>query len=80
MAVEVTSDPQTEPLNFSQQALFAIFAGEPRDQMVYSLIAAAFAYISALFSFGATAILVILFSITFSIGVIRLLFQWVKSR
>lgn len=79
MAVEVTADPQLEPLNFGQQALFAIFAGKPRDQIVYSLIAAAFAYVSALFSFGATAILVILFSITFAIGVIRLLIQWVTE-
>jgi len=79
MAVEVTADPQSEPLTFGQQALFAVFAGEPRDQVVYSFIAAAFAYVSALFSFGATAILVILFSITFTIGVIRLLFQWVSN-
>ncbi len=79
MTVEVTADPQSAPLAFAQQALFAVFAGKPREQVVYSFIAAVFAYISALFSFGATAILVILFGITFSIGVIRLVVQWVRD-
>ncbi len=79
MAVKVSADPQSKPLDFGQQVLFAVFAGEPRDQVVYSFIAAVFAYVSALFSFGATAVLVILFSITFTIGVGRLLYQWVSN-
>lgn len=79
MAERVTAEPQSEPFTFAQQALFAIFFGSPREQMVYSVIAATVAYVTTLLSFGATAIFVILFSITFLIGLTRFLFQVVTS-
>ena len=53
--------------------------GTPREQMVFSVILGAGAYVSALFSFGATAILVVLFTTTFLVGVIRALWAAWRS-
>ena len=53
---------QDDPVQFAQEGLRAVLFGEPRDQMVFSLIGMAIAYVSALFSFGATLILVVLFT------------------
>ncbi len=67
----VTADPQSEPLTFGLQAVTAVFIGSPEEQVIYSFVAGVFAYVSALFSFGATAFLVVLFAITYTIGVVR---------
>jgi hypothetical protein len=68
----VTADPQSEPLTFGLQAITAVFIGSPEEQVIYSFVAAVFAYVSSLFTFGATAVLIVIFSITLLVGLARL--------
>lgn len=75
----VTADPQSEPVTFAIQAITAIFIGSPEEQVIYSFVAAVFAYISSLFTFGATAVLIVIFTITLTIGVIRLIIDRVMN-
>lgn len=75
----VDANWQDDPFEFAQQALRAVLFGEPRDQMVFSLLGMGVAYVSALFSFGATLILVVLFTFTFLVGVARFLVQAVRG-
>lgn len=75
----VDAKPQENPVQFAQEGLQAVLFGEPRDQMVFSLIGMAIAYVSALFSFGATLILVVLFTITFLIGAGRFVVQTLRG-
>lgn len=70
---------QDDPAQFAQEGLRAVLFGEPRDQMVFSLLGMAIAYVSALFSFGATLILVVLFTITFLIGLGRFGLQMLRG-
>ncbi|WP_373190029.1 hypothetical protein [Halolamina sp.] len=74
----VTADPQSEPLTFALQAITAVFIGSPEEQVIYSFVAALFAYISSLFTFGATAVLIVIFTITLTIGLIRM--AWTRVR
>lgn len=79
MSEAVTADWKSEPVTFGAQALFAAFGGgTPREQIVWSLIASIGAYVSTALSLGATAILVVLFALTFLIGVVRL--AWAALR
>lgn len=80
MTERVTADWQSEPIQFAAQGLLATFgAGTPREQMVWSVILGTIAYVSALFSLGATAVFILLFSVTFLVGVLRLLFRAVAG-
>lgn len=76
----VTAEPQSEPLTFAIQAVWAIFTGSPREQLVYSFIAGVFAWISTAFSAGATIFLVFVFSITFLVGALRLTYHAIRER
>ena len=75
----VTADPRDDPVQFIVQGLMAVFFGDPKEQIVWSLIFGAGAYISALFSFGATVLLVVLFSLTFLVGTIRYVYRSVTE-
>ncbi|MFW5956757.1 MAG: hypothetical protein ACOCQY_05075 [Halorhabdus sp.] len=80
MSEVVTADWQSDPITFGAQGLYATFGGgTPREQMVWSVIASIGAYISTALSLGATAILVVLFAVTFFIGVARLLWQQLRG-
>jgi hypothetical protein len=80
MSKRVTADWQSEPITFASQALLTTFGGgTPREQIVWSLILSIMAYVLTIFSAGATAILIIIFSVTFIIGVIRLLYAWLRG-
>jgi len=80
MSEAVTAEWSSNPVQFVIQALLATFGtGTPREQMVFSVILAAGAYVSALFSFGATAILVVLFTSTYFVGVVRALWAAWRS-
>lgn len=75
MSEQVTADWQSDPVRFAAQGLMATFgAGTAREQMVWSVVLATIAYISAIFSLGATAVFVILFTATFAVGLLRLLY------
>ena len=74
----VTADPQSEPLTFGLQGITAVFIGSPEEQVIYSFIAALFAYVSSLFTLGATAVLIIIFSFTLLVGLTRM--AWARLR
>jgi hypothetical protein len=76
----VTVEPMDRPTKWGAQVGFAIFAGTPEEQMVYSVIASIAAYVATVLSFGATAVLIFLFSTTFLIGAGRYVLQWVRNR
>lgn len=68
----VSANAMSNPVQFAAEALKMAFgAGTPRDQMIWSVILAGLAYVLTIFSLGATALLVILFTITFLVGLAR---------
>lgn len=74
MSKIVTADSQAEPVKFASQGLMATFgAGTPREMMVWSVILAIIAYVTTVLSLGATAVLVVLFTMTFLVGLVRLI-------
>ncbi|AUV84696.1 hypothetical protein C2R22_24520 (plasmid) [Salinigranum rubrum] len=80
MSERVTADWRDDPVTFAAQGLMASFgAGTPREQMVWSVILATLAYLSALLSFGATAVFLVLFAVTFLVGALRLLWASVRG-
>lgn len=79
MADRVTADWQSNPVTFAAQGLMAAFGiGSPREQMVWSVILATIAYVSSVFSLGATLVFALLFTVTFAIGALRLAWATVR--
>lgn len=78
-AETVTASPQDDPFEFGQQAVWAIFTGEPDEQMVYSFLGGIVAWVATALSAGATAFLIIIFTITFFIGLTRYIIRWLLS-
>lgn len=75
-----SENPSSNPIGFAIEALKLAFgSGSPRDQMIYSVVLAGLAYVLTIFSLGATAVLVLLFTLTFAIGLARAIVELVTG-
>jgi len=63
------------PVLWTEERLFAVFGfRRPIDQMVYSFLMSILAYVLTILSAGATIALILIFTGTFLIGAIRMLY------